>query len=42
MSKERKLLRRIQQVLLCDCEDTYGFANDIEYLLAQPEPFKSD
>lgn len=38
MSKERELLKQIQQFLLCDCEDIYGFAGDIEHLLAQPDP----
>jgi hypothetical protein len=37
MSKERELLKQIQQFLLCDCEDIYGFARDIEQLLEQPE-----
>lgn len=37
MSKERELLRQIQQFLLCDCVDTYNFATDIQELLAQPE-----
>jgi len=37
MSKERALLKQIQQFLLCECEDTYNFASDIEELLAQPE-----
>jgi len=38
MSKERELLKQIQQFLQCDCEDIYGFASDIEELLTQPEP----
>jgi hypothetical protein len=37
MSKERELLKQIQQFLLCDCEDIYGFAADIEEILTQPE-----
>ena len=37
MSKERELLKQIQQFLLCDCEDIYGFAADIEKILTQPE-----
>lgn len=37
MSKERELLKQIQQFLQCDCVDIYGFAGDIEELLTQPE-----
>jgi hypothetical protein len=37
MSKERELLKQIQQFLACDCEDIYGFAADIEEILTQPE-----
>jgi len=37
MSKERELLKQIQQFLLCDCEDIYGFAADIEEIITQPE-----
>ena len=37
MIKERALLKQIQQFLICECEDTYNFASDIEELLAQPE-----
>jgi hypothetical protein len=37
MTKERALLKQIQQFLICECEDTYNFASDIEELLAQPE-----
>lgn len=37
LNDERKLLKQIQQFLLCECEDTYGFAKDIEDLLGQPE-----
>ena len=37
MSKERYLLKQIQQFLQCDCIDTYNFAIDIEELLSQPE-----
>ena len=42
MNKERALLKQIQQFLLCDCEDIYGFVGDIEHLLAQPEPPKHE